>query len=228
MKRRNTNKLKSSKKLWSNHLKGGEVNLRRSIFCIVLLLTSFSIGSIRGEATSWVVLEPQEVVSRAEVVVLGKYDFSSKPVPGGQSIFDGVRFEVTKVYKGQDIPYSITAGIDNFDNGWVDEFQQQGGEMLLFLEKKDPSFLTPVGGPNGMIQINNGQVVHHEGKIRNFYDDYLKEEPKETVMEEINQDVSNTQIQINEKQAFPWQTLLLGIGALFLILFGVIRFRKRT
>ncbi len=202
--------------------------MRRIIFCIVLLLTSFSIGSIRGEATSWVVLEPQEVVSRAEVVVLGKYDFSSKPVPGGQSIFEGLKFKVTKVYRGQDIPSSITAGIDNFDNGWVDEFQQQGGEMLLFLEKKDSNFLTPVGGPNGMIQINNGQVVHPEEKIRDFYDDFLKEEPKEPVTEEINQEVSNTQILNEEKQAFPFLTLLLGIGALFLILFGVIRFRKRT
>jgi hypothetical protein len=200
--------------------------MQRIIFCMVLLVTSFSIGSIQVGATSWVVLEPQEVVSRAEVVVLGKYDFSSNPVPGGQSIFDGLDFKVTKVYKGENIPSTITAGIDGFDNGWVDEFQQQGGEMLLFLEKKDPSFLTPVGGPNGMIQINNGQVEHPVEKIRNFYDNYLKEEPKDTVKEEVTQEVSNNQIQVKEKQVFPYQTLLLGIGILFIILFGVIRFRR--
>jgi hypothetical protein len=207
----------------------GGRGMQRIIFCIVLFLISFSIGSIQVEATSWVVLEPQEVVSRAEVVVLGKYDFSSKPVPGGgQSIFDGIKFEVIKVYKGENIPSTITAGIDNFDNGWVDEFQQQGGEMLLFLEKKDPNFLTPVGGPNGMIQINNGQVIHPVEKIRTFYDNYLKEEPKESVTEEINQEVSNDKIQIEEKHTFPLQTLLLGIVVLSIILFGVIRFRKRN
>jgi hypothetical protein len=228
MKRKNTNKLNCSKKLWSNHSKGGDMNLRRIIFCIVLFLTSFSLVSTSVVATSWVVLQPQEVVNRAEVVVIGKYDFSSKPVPGGQSIFEGINFEVTKVYKGENIPSTITAGIDNFDNGWVDEFQQQGGEMLLFLEKKDPSFLTPVGGPNGMIQINNGQVVHPEEKIRNFYDDFLKEDPKEPVTEEIIQEVSNTQIQNDEKQAVPFQTLLIVFGVLCIILFGVIRLRKRT
>lgn len=202
--------------------------MQRIIFCIVLFLTSLSIGSIQVEATSWVVLDPEEVVSRAGVVVLGKYDFSSTPVPGGQPIFDGLKFEVTKVYKGQNIPSTITAGIDGFDHGWVDEFQQQGGEMLIFLEKKDPSFLTPVGGPNGMIQINNGQVVHPVEKIRIFYDDYIKEEPKETVMEEINHEVSNKQIQVEEKQAFPVQTLLIVLVVLSIILFGVIRFRKRN
>ncbi|WHZ02359.1 hypothetical protein QNH48_26010 [Neobacillus sp. YX16] len=202
--------------------------MQRIIFCIVLFFTSFSSGSIQVEATSWVVLEPQEVVSRAEVVVLGKYDFSSNPIPGGQSIFNGLSFEVTKVYKGEDIPTTITAGIDGFDHGWVDEFQQQGGEMLIFLERKDPSFLTPVGGPNGMIQINNGQVVHPEESIRKFYDDYLKEEPKEAVKEVINNKVSNNQIPIEDKQAFPFQTLVLVLGVLFIILFGVIRFRKRN
>jgi hypothetical protein len=201
--------------------------MQRIIFCMVLFLTSFSIGGIQGNATIWVVLEPQEVVSRAKVVVLGKYHFSSKPVPGGQSLFGGLNFEVTKVYKGDNIPSSITAGINGFDNGWVDEFQQQGGEMLLFLEKKDPSFLTPVGGPNGMIQINNGQVVHPVEKIRNFYNNYLKEEPKNTVKEEVTQEVSNNQIQKEEKQAFPYQTLLLGVGVLSIILVGVIRFRQR-
>lgn len=199
--------------------------MQRVIFCMVLFLTSFSI---QVDATSWVVLEPQEVVNRAEVVVLGKYDFSSNPVPGGQSIFEGLNFEVTKVYKGESIPSTIIVGIDNFDNGWVDEFQQEGGEMLLFLEKKDPKFPTPVGGPNGMIQINNGQVVHPEEKVRNFYENYLKEEPKETVKEEINQEVSNIQIPVEEKQAFPFQTLLIVMGVLSIILFGVIRFRKRN
>ncbi|MCM3691745.1 hypothetical protein [Neobacillus niacini] len=203
--------------------------MQRIIFCIYLLFTSFSIGSIQVAATSWVVLEPQEVVSRAEVVVIGKYDFSSNTVPGGgQSIFDGVKFEVTKVYKGENIPSTITAGIDNFDNGWVDEFQQKGGEMLLFLEKKDSKFLTPVGGPNGMIQINNGQVIDHEEKIRIFYDNYLKKEPKEPLSEEINLEGSNNHIPKEEKQAFPIQILLLGIGVLFLILFGVIRYRNRN
>jgi hypothetical protein len=206
--------------------KGGR-GMQRIIFCIVLFLTSFSIGSIQGEATSWAILEPEEVLSKAEVVVLGKYNFSSSPVIGGHPIFNGYDFVVTKVYKGQDIPSTITAGIDGFDNGWVDEFQQQDGEMLLFLEKRDASFLTPVGGPNGMIQINNGKVVHPEEKIRNFYEDFLKEEPKEIVSEVINHEVSNNQIQIEEKQVFPYQTLLIVIIVLSIILFVVFRFRKR-
>jgi hypothetical protein len=202
--------------------------MQRIIFCIILFLTSFSIGSIQGEATSWAILEPEEVLSKAEVVVLGKYDFSSSPIIGEHPIFNGFDFQVIKVYKGQDIPSTITAGIDGFDNGWVDEFQEQGGEMLLFLEKRDASFLTPVGGPNGMIQINNGKVEHPDEKTRNFYEDFLKEEPKETVSEEINE-VSNNQIEIEEKQAFPYhQTLLIVIIILSIILFGVIRFRKRN
>jgi hypothetical protein len=201
--------------------------MHRIILGIVLFLTGFSIVSTQVEATSWVALEPQEVVSKAEVVVLGKYDFSSTPIPGEQSMFEGQKFEVTKVYHGENIPSTITVGINGFDNGWVDEFQQQGGEMLLFLEKGDPNFLTPVGGPNGMIQINNGQVVHPDEKIRNFYEDYLKEEPKETVKEEIAPKVSNNQIQTEEKQAFPFQTVLIVIVVLSITLFGFICFIKR-
>ncbi len=197
--------------------------MHRIILGIVLFLTGFSIVSTQVEATSWVALEPQEVVTKAQVVVLGKYDFSSTPIPGEQSMFEGLKFEVIKVYHGENIPSTITAGINGFDNGWVDEFQQQGGEMLLFLEKGDPSFLTPVGGPNGMIQMKNGQVEHPLEKIRTFYQDYLKEEPKETAQEEI---ISTNQIPMEEERAFPLQIVLLVIFAVSIILFGFIRFRK--
>ena len=61
-------------------------------------------------------------------------------------------------------PKQIIAGIDRFDVGWAEELQSEGGEFLLFLEKSDSAkFLTPVGGPNGMVQVLSG-IVKYENE----------------------------------------------------------------
>ena len=134
--------------------------MRKSYY--ILLLASFflsiMITSITASATSWVELKPQEVVDRAEVILTGKYDFTSKPKPSG-FVFQGLDFNIKNVYKGEVSEHIITAGIDYNDVGWAEEFQTDEGEFLLLLEKsKDADFLIPVGGPNGMIQVYKGKV----------------------------------------------------------------------
>lgn len=117
-------------------------------FIITMLLSMMMVTTVT--ATSWGGLEPEEVNDKAEVIVLGTYDFSSKPI-SSQFIFQGVVFNVKSVYRG-DVSEQLIAGIDVYDASWAEEFQSEDGEFLLFLEKSDQAnFLTPVAGPNGMI-----------------------------------------------------------------------------
>ncbi|MEK5039357.1 hypothetical protein [Sporosarcina sp. FSL K6-3457] len=137
-----------------------------TIFLSMMVVTNVS-------ATSWVEMDPEEVSERAEVVVSGTYDFTGKAVPS-DFIFAGFTFNVENVYRGE-VPSKITVGIDGFDVGWADEFQNEGGKFLLFSEKSDSAtFLIPVGGPNGMIQFSDGKVQNRNTKNQIFYEDILK------------------------------------------------------
>ncbi len=152
--------------------------MRKSIY--VLLFASFLLSSITVAATSWVELKPHEVADRAEVIVTGKYDFTSK-TKRSEFVFQGYDFTIKNVYKG-DISEQFTAGIDYYDVGWAEELQNEGGEFLLFLEKsKDAEFLIPVGGPNGMVQVYNGKVEDRNDERRTFFEEFLKSNPKKTV-----------------------------------------------
>ncbi|WP_236564586.1 hypothetical protein [Cytobacillus firmus] len=82
-------------------------------------------------ATKWVELNPEKVESLSQVIVLGSYNFKSKP-KSSKSNFFGSQFHVEKVYKGE-ASENITAGIDIFDDGWAEEFQQEGGKFLLII-----------------------------------------------------------------------------------------------
>ncbi len=145
--------------------------MKRITIYFMMMLFAF-LSSIPTYATSWVELTPDQVEKDADIIVLGTYDFSGLPIKG-KMIFDGYDFNVQKVFKG-DADEVITAGIDAFDKGWVKEFQQEGGGFLLFLEKNEGfRFPTPVGGPNGMIQVRNGNVVNEDAYKKNFYEQLM-------------------------------------------------------
>lgn len=140
-------------------------------FTVTIFLSMIIDSSVF--ATKWIEMEPQEVSDRAEVVISGTYDFSSKAVPS-DFVFAGFTFNVENVYRGE-VSGKVTVGIDGFDVGWADEFQKEGGKVLLFLEKSDSAtFLVPVGGPNGMIQFSNGKVQYLNGDSQIFYEEILK------------------------------------------------------
>ncbi|MFZ3588470.1 hypothetical protein ACOI1C_04145 [Bacillus sp. DJP31] len=152
---------------------------RSSLLFFVTLLLSLMLIDTKVSATSWVELTAQEVSNRAEVIVMGSYDFSSEPKQSDLDfIFQGLMFNVESVYKGE-ISKQFTAGIDHYDVGWAEEFQGKGGKFLLFLEKSENAdFLIPVGGPNGMIHISNGKVVDQSVESRLIYEGILKNGPK--------------------------------------------------
>ena len=134
-------------------------------------------------ATSWVEMEPEEVNEKAEVIVIGTYDFSGETLES-DFVFTGITFNVEKVYRGE-VSKKIIAGIDQFDEGWVEEFQNEDGEFLLFLEEtEDANFLTPVGGPNGMIQVKEGKVVYPTGTKNDYFETILQGESKAPNIEE--------------------------------------------
>lgn len=142
-------------------------------------------------ATSWAELKPKEVNKRAEVIVLGKYNFSSKSQKS-EFIFHGYEFHVTKVYKG-DAPLDLIAGIDIYDVGWAKDFQDNGGEFLLFLEKSEEAeFLVPVAGPNGMIHIKDGKVLAESVANRSYYEKILNSQGKEPGGQEKSKETHNS------------------------------------
>lgn len=185
-----------------------------SMFLSVMLINS------EAHATSWAEVEPEEVYKRAEVIVVGQYDFTSKP-KGRNMLFTSYEFKVQKVYKG-DVPNKIRAGIDGYDVGWADEFQKGGGKFLLFLDKnKEFSFLTPVGGPNGMIQMSDGKVQHHNVKSRTYYEEFLKTQTEKPIVKTTNEAVQND----DKNYTYLYVGLIVFFVCLGIFLVG--RFRKR-
>ncbi|REJ10971.1 hypothetical protein [Halobacillus trueperi] len=126
---------------------------------IIVFLCSIPL---QVSATSYEKLDPQEVVDRAEVIVIGTYDFDRRS-EGSEFIFDGYPFDVEAVLKGK-VGEEITAGIDRFDVSWAKDFQEKGGRFMLLLENiPEADFLTPVVAGNGMVQLM-GDTVQEESE----------------------------------------------------------------
>jgi hypothetical protein len=125
------------------------------LFCISLLWMNSSPA-----ATQWLTLEPEEVMDRANIIVIGRYDFSKDPMRTVRRVFKPYEFKVSQVLKGNP-PSTLIAGIATHDISEEEEFQNQGGEFLLFIEKESYSkYALPVGGPNGTIQLMDGELYH--------------------------------------------------------------------
>src|SRR5699024_1778010 len=59
--------------------------------------------------------------------------------------------------------------------GIAEEFQEDGGKYLLFLESSEnDQFLVPVGGPNGMVQIYNDRVIAEKKVNRSAYEEVFQ------------------------------------------------------
>src|SRR5690554_677011 len=97
-----------------------------SYITFFFFILTFFIMSITVLATSWVELEPQEVIDRSEVIIVGQYNFSNKSTPSG-FIFQDVEFDIKNVFKGDNLK-QLTVGIDYADVEWAKEFQDEGGE----------------------------------------------------------------------------------------------------
>ncbi|KJB88151.1 hypothetical protein AZ66_08900 [Paenibacillus sp. E194] len=145
--------------------------LMQGIFLIGLCSLLFSI---QVSATSWVYLEPDKVMERASVIVQGTYDFKRQQAGSRQSFsWERYEFQVRRVYKG-DVPPTITAGIHWDDVTQIRSGQEEGDEILLFLEKNDrEDFLVPVGGPNGIVPIRNGEIRDFEESKKKVYTHFI-------------------------------------------------------
>ena len=188
------------------------------ILSFVLILLPMSIVNTSVSATSWVELNPEEVLDRAEVIVIGTYDFSSKP-KSSAFVFRGYKFNVSTVYKGDD-PSQLIAGIDMADDGWVKEFQDEGGEFLLLLETSmEADFLVPVGGTNGMIQILQGKVHNQNEENTVYYDEFLKSQLPTSHNVEKSESVKNL------KSYTPLVIIVVVIVGV--VLFLITRYRKK-
>jgi len=170
--------------------------------------------NITVSATIWIEFKPQDVVDKAEVIVTGKYNLSSKSKPA-DFVFKGLEFNVEHVYKG-DVSKQITAGIDYNDVPWVEEFQNKGGEFLLFLEKsEDADFLIPVGGTNGMVRVYDGKVEDFNDERKTFFEDFLNAQSEKTSVAKLE----DRQDQNNNSDIFLYVSagVLVGIAVLFLL-----------
>lgn len=194
-----------------------------SLFAVTVFLL-MNLLNTSVSATSWIAMDPQEVSDEAEMVISGTYEFSSKPM-GSDFVFQGYTFIVENVYKGE-ASKQIIAGIDQYDVGWAEKFQNEGGEFLLFLEKSDSAkFLTPVGGPNGMVKVLSGIVKNENEEISAYYDDFLKTSHKDA-SSEINASFIDKQ---NSSKYTPFYLGVIALAAIALIilLYRIIKKAKR-
>ena len=59
----------------------------------------------------------------------------------------------------------------------IDEFQQDGGKVLLFLENGGGiRYDTPVGGSNGLVKLKNGEVLDENEERREFFTEFLEDQ----------------------------------------------------
>jgi hypothetical protein len=136
-------------------------------------------------ATSWVSVPPEEVLERADVIVTGRYDFTSEMSTSQAPIFVGYAFDVERVYRG-DVPRRLTVGIDFFDVPGSREFQDKGGAFLLLLEYGEGyEYPIPVAGPNGMVPLSDGTVdtAYLMGERNAFFAKFLKKRTPVAVYE---------------------------------------------
>lgn len=154
---------------------------------IVVFLCSLPL---QVSATSYEKLDAQEVVDRAEVIVIGTYDFGRRS-EGSEFVFDGYPFDVEAVLKGK-VGEEITAGIDRFDVSWAKDFQEKGGRFMLLLENiPETDFLTPVVAANGMVQLM-GDSVQDEGEGKTFYTEFMKEHPSKEKRTPVSEDSTSS------------------------------------
>jgi hypothetical protein len=175
---------------------------------LVFLLWGYSDAS----ATKWVELNPEEVIERADVIVVGKYDISADAEH--DSVYAGYPFKTSKVYKGE-VMNPMIVGIDQYDIGIVEEFQENGGEYLLFLEDGEADFLVPVAGPNGMIELENGEVRVRDGVDSELYKEVLSKKSEKPV------DQADADNEPGENGIRHWWWYFAAFGAL-----GVLFFRR--
>lgn len=195
-------------------------------FSCLLIFTILVFNPGRVGATSWVRLQPNEVISRAEVIIQGTYDFNDVQM---STLYNGMwrpfKFNIEKYIKGSGTMV-IDAAIEMNDVEWVKQFQEQKGSFVLFLrrDEKSPTLFIPVGGPNGMLQVQDGNFQNIESSYAQQYKDFLANQPKITSNEET-EIISNVEgpIKLAKKsiaeKAWPWFLALitLGVGGLVLV-----------
>ena len=164
---------------------------RNGLLITGIILVILAVGA-NAFATSWAKFKPQEVIDKSQMIVSGKYH-----IPFDQGIFNKgmwvpFRFQVDKYYKGSG-KHSIRVAIEQFDVGRAKKFQDKGGSFLLFLYKDKEDFWIPVGGPNGMIQIENGKITNLTQDEIKYYEEYLaKLKPQSIVQKNSEQESSKT------------------------------------
>lgn len=159
-------------------------------------------------------------MKRATLVVEGTYDFS-KPVKRSRSIWVGYNFKVDRVFKGEAYK-TMTVGIDGFDDSWANDVQLNGGKFLLFLEQgTEAAFVTPIAGPNGMIQLYNGKVKHDNAQSKHDFDEYLR----------IAKSSAPLQGELDVEESGGWMRLATGAAVLIAMvaaaLLVALRIRRR-
>jgi hypothetical protein len=192
----------------------------------ILLYFSFSVFFMMVGpsvyATSWVEIEPQDIVDRADAILMGEYDFTSDPKPM-EFVFQGLEFHIKTVYKGEAAQQEIV-GIDYYDMGWAKEFQEEGGEFLLFLEKdKEADFLIPISGANGMVLVQDGEVKAPNKERKLVFENYLESHSGKTL-------TGNGEFRRGGKQEGSFLLLYVGAGvaAGIIVCFLIYRYKRKS
>lgn len=167
--------------------------IKVTIYMLLTILLTVVVSN-PASATSWIKMEPNEVINKAQIVVSGQYVIPEHQNQWGniEGMWVPFDFKVDGYYQGSG-KSSIKAAIEQFDVGWVKDHQDTGGKFVLFLHKDKESYWIPVGGPNGMVTTINGKVTNNEAKDQVAYTEYLSKTPLQKPDSETGQQIEQNQ-----------------------------------
>jgi hypothetical protein len=201
-----------------------------SILVAILILTSLSNCTVL--AYDWIPMDANKVIKEAEIIVEGKYtiptNYTNKPVGHPFSVnpfsVNPFSFKVDKYYKGTG-EAEIAATIPMGEFILAKRSQERGGKYLLFLKNYSDIWI-PVGGPNGMLRVVNGSIIHFKKSQANIFKKYIEEQkvilPNKSSESSKVSKVSKGNVGINhDKNSNPNIKLvyIIGLVGFFVLLF---------
>lgn len=133
------------------------------LFFRILMFTSFLILSEQTYASSMMPLNLKQITSMAQIIIKGEVT-DIRNIEENNQIVSYITFDVSEVLKGSvatDQPFVFSQPVSlgsPFQNTTNVPKYKVGKTYVLFLPTQSESTIAPIGGSQGVFEIQNGQI----------------------------------------------------------------------